>query len=102
MESEAFFYPREIIEEFWSKVGPVASMASYGRYEEQADQVTMESFAEIYEWHKRATDFLLKEKMPDWDLFYLHIHGVDSVKRVYPRRTSGMGTHQKGLHGENI
>ncbi len=83
MESEAFFYPREIIEEFWSKVGPVASMASYGRYEAQADQVTMESFAEIYEWHKRATDFLLKEKMPDWDLFYLHIHGVDSVNHWY-------------------
>lgn len=83
MEDPTYFYPESMMEEFWEKVGPICSMASYGRYEALSDKVTMESFEQIYDWHIKATDYLLKEKCPDWDLFYLHIHGIDSCNHWY-------------------
>lgn len=83
MENPTYFYPESMMPEFWEKVGPICSMASYGRYDALSDKVTMESFEQIYEWHMKASDYLLKEKMPDWDLFYLHIHGIDSCNHWY-------------------
>ncbi len=83
MENSTYFYPESLMSNFWEKVGPICSMASYGRHEAQSDQVSMESFQQIYDWHKKATDYLLKEVAPDWDLFYLHIHGIDTCNHWY-------------------
>ena len=83
MENSTYFYHEIMMPEFWEKVGPICSMASYGRHEALSDKVSMESFAQIYDWHMKATDYLLKEKMPDWDLFYLHIHGIDTCNHWY-------------------
>ena len=83
MEDPTYFYPESLMEDFWKEVGPCNSMASYDRYTAISDKVTMESFAESYNWHAKASDYLLKKVAPDWDLFYLHIHGIDTCNHWY-------------------
>lgn len=76
-----YFYPSEIGREIYDEVGPMLQLANYDRLNETADKIMLESITEMYDWHVKAIDYLLDNK--EWDLLYLHMHGIDMYNHFY-------------------
>lgn len=76
-----YFSPAGIGEEIYQKVGPMLQPTNFDRNNAFADAIMNESIAEMYQWHVRAMDYLLKNK--EWDLFYSHMHGIDMYNHYF-------------------
>ena len=70
-------YPREVGHQLMKEVGPALPFLKFGRYISDYNDVLLESFDTIIQWHAQATEWLLTKASPDWDLFYIHIHPID-------------------------
>ncbi|MEK3673061.1 alkaline phosphatase family protein [Paenibacillus sp. FSL R10-2771] len=81
LKTGKYFYPQNIGEELYSKVGPMLQPSNYSRLNPQADQVLLESIEEMYSWHVDAINHLLDNN--EWDLFYTHMHGIDMFNHFY-------------------
>ena len=46
----------------------------------------LESFAQNIQWHTEASNWLF-EQYPDWQLYYIHLHGIDLYNHWYINRT---------------
>lgn len=82
LEDFSFYYPQGVGKELLDNVGPMLYYATFDRYTALGDEIMLESFAEIYEWHAKAVDYLFAN-YPDWALFYTHIHGIDMSNHWY-------------------
>jgi predicted AlkP superfamily phosphohydrolase/phosphomutase len=80
-ENGTYFYPESIGRKLYRAVGPMLQPINYDRLNPLADQAALESLDEMYAWHTRAIDYLLRHK--DWDLFYVHMHGIDMYNHFY-------------------
>ncbi|WP_286905552.1 alkaline phosphatase family protein [Clostridium sp. UBA1652] len=78
---DRYFYPKGIGGEIYDKVGPMLQPINYDRLNPLADKVMVESVREMYDWHVDAIDYLLENK--EWDLFYVHMHGIDMFNHFY-------------------
>ena len=76
-----YFYPNEIGGEIYDKVGPMLQPVNYDRLNPTADQIMLESITEMYHWHEKSINYLLDNK--EWDLFYVHMHGIDMYNHFY-------------------
>jgi len=76
-----YFFPEEIGGEIYDKAGPMLQPVNYDRLNPTADQIMLESVTEMYHWHERAINYLLANK--EWDLFYIHLHGIDMYNHYY-------------------
>lgn len=54
---------------------------NYDRLNPTADKIMLESVTEMYNWHVKAINYLLDNK--EWDLFYVHMHGIDMYNHFY-------------------
>ena len=77
-----YFYPQEMGGKLLDEVGPMLPMAKYACRQERDDEVTLESWSQVFEWHEKAADWLFNE-YPDWELFYTHMHGIDEYNHWY-------------------
>jgi len=76
-----YFLPKDVGGELYDKVGPMLQPINYDRLNPTADQIMLESVTEMYHWHERAIKYLLENK--EWDLFYVHMHGIDMYNHYY-------------------
>ena len=77
-----YFHPQEMGRKLLDEVGPMLPFAKYACRQQRDDEVTLESWAQIFEWHAKAADWLFEE-YPDWELFYNHMHGIDEYNHWY-------------------
>lgn len=77
-----YFYPQEVGKKLIDEVGPMLPFGKYACRQERDDEVTLESWTQVYDWHARAADWLF-EQYPDWELFYNHMHGIDEYNHWY-------------------
>lgn len=82
LDNDSYFYPHSLAKEFYEEVGPMLAFASYDRYNKLADDVVLESFDQMYQWHQDATKFLCR-KYSDWQLFYVHLHAIDLINHWF-------------------
>lgn len=77
-----YMYPKEMGRKLLDEVGPMLPMAKYACRQERDDEVTLESWSQVFDWHEKAADWLFNE-YPDWELFYTHMHGIDEYNHWY-------------------
>ena len=77
-----YFHPQEMGRKLLDEVGPMLPFAKYACRQQRDDEVTLESWAQVFEWHAKAADWLFEE-YPDWELFYNHMHGIDEYNHWY-------------------
>ena len=77
-----YFYPQDMGRKLMEAVGPMLPMGKYACRQERDDEVTLESWAQVYDWHAKAADWLFEE-YPDWEVFYNHMHGIDEYNHWY-------------------
>lgn len=77
-----YYYPESVGQELLDHVGPMLYMASFERHTPLGDDIMLESWAQIFQWHIKATQYLFAH-YNDWGLFYTHLHGIDNVNHRY-------------------
>lgn len=77
-----YMHPQAMGRKLLDEVGPMLPMAKYACRQERDDEVTLESWAQVFEWHEKAADWLFHE-YPDWELYYNHMHGIDEYNHWY-------------------
>ncbi len=84
MENYDYFYPQEMAEAMYKEIGPLTPMARFTEpdFPVLADEIAMESFDMIFDWHIDATNYMM-DAYPDWELFYTHIHPQDLVNHFF-------------------
>lgn len=91
LEDKSYYYPQHIQEEMLKDIGPMCYFAAFDRHTPEGDEIALESFKMLHDWHIRATQWLF-EKNPDWQLFYIHLHSIDLFNHWYIEQ-SLEGTH---------
>ena len=82
IEDDEYFYPKSLQPELLKAVGPMCYFASFDRHTKLGDDIALESFDKINDWHMDATRYLF-EANPDWQLFYIHLHSIDLCNHWY-------------------
>jgi len=84
LENTDYSYPTDFLPKLYDAIGPMIPMTRYVDAEDQttADEIAMEGFEQIIDWHAEATKFMFKF-YPDWQLFYTHIHPCDLVNHAF-------------------
>ena len=89
LNDTSYTYPQTAGRNLFDNVGPVLSFAKYGQvggHDWEGHEILLESFAQNMQWHIDATNYLF-EQYPDWDLYYIHLHGIDLYNHWYINRT---------------
>jgi predicted AlkP superfamily phosphohydrolase/phosphomutase len=89
LDDTSYTWPRDVGQKLLNEVGPNVSFAKYGQAEKpdwEDNDIMLESFYNDIEWHSKATHWLFN-KFPDWDLYYIHLHGIDLYNHWYLTRT---------------
>ena len=81
-----YFYPRDMGSKLLEAVGPFRPHIRLSSYGPQYGKYELETWENIYKWHADATHWLFKE-YPDWQLFYVHLHGIDIYNHWYINQT---------------
>lgn len=89
MADYSYTYPPYMGQKLLEAVGPALCFAKYGQIgatDWVGHQVLLESFAQNIQWHTSASNWLFAE-YPDWQLYYIHLHGIDLYNHWYINRT---------------
>ncbi len=89
MADYSYTYPQDVGQKLLAAVGPALCFAKYGQIggtDWAGHQVLLESFAQNIQWHTEASNWLF-EQYPDWQLYYIHLHGIDLYNHWYINRT---------------
>ena len=87
LDDKSHYYPEEIGDEIQKAVGPLLCFGNCDTYSPEGIKIVMETFAEIYDWQWKVTEYLLDKKEPQWDLYYTHLHAIDLINHWYLSRT---------------
>jgi len=82
VEDFSYYYPHNIGQELLEHVGPMLYAASFERHTKLGDDIMLESWEQIADWHIEATRYLM-DKYSDWGLFYMHFHAIDNINHRY-------------------
>ena len=82
VEDYSYYYPQSLGADMQKAIGPAPYMCSFDRFDQAADNVCVEAFDLINDWHIKATDYLF-QKYSDWSLFYIHLHSIDLINHWY-------------------
>lgn len=102
-ENLDYFYPQSMGKKMLEEVGPMmlfAKLANAGEDAYNADFLEVETWEKVYEWHIEATKWLFNE-YPDWQLFYVHLHGIDIFNHWYINKTLP-GWNERHAHYEEM
>ena len=94
MTNLEYFYPQEMGRKMLAAVGPFRPHIRLSSYGPKYGKYELESWQNVYNWHEKATHWLFNE-YPDWQLFYVHLHGIDIYNHWYINQTL------EGWSGEN-
>jgi predicted AlkP superfamily phosphohydrolase/phosphomutase len=83
-EDLSYFYPQETGRRLLDDIGPMMPHIKLDAL--GAPEVEMETWEQIFDWHARATHWLFKDN-PNWQLFYVHLHGIDIYNHWYINKT---------------
>ena len=89
LEDNKYFWPRNVASDIYDAVGPALPFAKFGQtetYDWEAQDVLVESFAQNMQWHTDVSNWLF-EQYPDWQLYYIHLHGIDLYNHWYINNT---------------
>lgn len=81
-EEYGCFYPNTVGPALLESVGPMTYMANVERHTAIGDQIILEAFQQVHDWHIDATNWLF-ETYNDWQLFYIHLHSIDLMNHWY-------------------
>ena len=84
LENDNYVYPKDLTKKIYDAVGPMMPLARYvdAENEKLANEVAMEGFEQIIDWHADVTNYLM-DLYDDWQLFYTHIHPCDLINHAY-------------------
>ena len=89
LDDNKYFWPRDVGPNVYEEVGPALPFAKFGQTEThdwEAQNALLESFAENMQWHVDVSNWLFKQ-YPDWQLYYIHLHGIDLYNHWYINKT---------------
>ena len=81
-----YFYPQAIGPKMLDEIGVFMPQVKLGELGLEYTAYELETWQRAYKWHEDATHWLLKE-YPDWQLFYIHLHGIDIYNHWYINMT---------------
>ena len=85
LDNVAYFYPQQLGKDLYEEIGPMIQFASVdvrGNSKEN-DKLVFDTYAkEDTEWFINAANAMF-EKMPDWQLFYVHLHSIDNFQHWF-------------------
>ena len=81
-----YFYPKEIGQKMLDDIGVFTPQVKLGELGIEYTKFELETWERAYQWHSDATHWLFKE-YPDWQLFYIHLHGIDIYNHWYINQT---------------
>lgn len=81
-----YFYPQTMGSKLLNAVGPFRPHIRLSSYGPKYGKYELESWENIYKWHVDATHWLFQE-YSDWQLFYVHLHGIDIYNHWYINQT---------------
>lgn len=100
-EDDEYYYPASIHKEMMEAVGPMCYFGSFDRHTKLGDDIALETFDKVNDWHMDATRYLFRTN-PDWQLFYIHLHSIDLCNHWYINQAVP-GSHEEWeRHAENI
>lgn len=82
LEDDEYFYPKSVKNALYEAVGPMCYFGSFDRYTKRGDDIALETFDKVNDWHMKATQYLFDQN-PDWQLFYIHLHSIDLCNHWY-------------------
>lgn len=82
LENHSYFYPQDLGEELFDKIGPSLYFGTFFRHTDIGDQVVVETWDQNHQWQADASEYLF-EKYPDWQLYYIHLHSIDLMNHWY-------------------
>jgi Uncharacterized conserved protein len=86
IENLDYFYPQAMGKKMHEEIGPMIPHAKLGDVRDDASEIELETWYRLHQWHIDASNWLFKE-YPDWQLFYIHLHGIDIFNHWYINRT---------------
>jgi predicted AlkP superfamily phosphohydrolase/phosphomutase len=81
-----YFYPQKMGRKLLDEVGPGPMYCRLLDARPDAADLELETWDKVFQWHIDATNWLFKE-YPDWQLFYVHLHSIDSFNHWYINQT---------------
>lgn len=82
LEDDSYYYPKSVHKDLLEAVGPMCYFATFDRHTKAGDDIALEAFDLVNDWHMRATAHLF-DSNPDWQLFYIHLHSIDLCNHWY-------------------
>lgn len=82
LDDDEYYYPKSMHKELMENVGPMCYFGAFDRYTKVGDDIALESFDKVNDWHMAAARYLF-ETNPDWQLFYIHLHSIDLCNHWY-------------------
>ena len=82
IEDASYYYPQELAAEMMQAIGPMLYFGTFERHTKEADDIVLEMFKKLHDWHIAATKWLF-DKYDDWQLFYIHLHSIDLCNHWY-------------------
>lgn len=81
-----YFYPQTMGQKMLEEVGPAPMYCRLRDACKDASEIELETWSNVFQWHIDASKWLFKE-YPDWQLFYVHLHGIDCFNHWFINRT---------------
>ena len=100
-EDDEYYYPKSAHDELMEHVGPMCYFGSFDRHTKLGDDISLEMFDKVNDWHMDATRYLFKAN-PDWQLFYIHLHSIDLCNHWFIEQSIPGSDDDWERHAENI
>ena len=65
IEDASYYYPQEPAAEMLRDLGPMLYFGTFERHTKEADDIVLEMFKKLHDWHIAATKWLF-DKYEDW------------------------------------
>lgn len=86
IENDDYFYPRTVGPKMIEAIGPMMPHIRLDSYGLEMSKIELETWENLFDWHIEATKWLFSE-YSDWQLFYVHLHGIDIYNHWYINKT---------------
>lgn len=100
-DDSEYYYPQSLKDEMMEAIGPMCYFGTFDRHTKLGDDIALEMFDKVNDWHMKATQYLFDQN-PDWQLFYIHLHSIDLCNHWYINQAVPGSHPEYERHAENI
>ena len=86
VDNDDYFYPREVGHKMIDAIGAMMPHIKLEPFGPELAKIEVETWGNLFDWHIDATKWLFEE-YSDWQLFYVHLHGIDIYNHWYINKT---------------